>query len=124
MTARAVPSSTIYFSKRHARPSAPTPGSALRSPPTGSTLVPSLRRAPAPVGPPYAVRSSDPRLPALCGDVASRLRRVCADLGPVAFDRLVQQIALFHLRWEGTSPIPPEPLTGRGTTPLRLWVVR
>lgn len=64
--------------------------------------MPTTQAAPRPLPAPPLLRppSDDPRLPALRDEVARRLRTVCADMPPDAFDALVLDVVRFRLRWE------------------------
>jgi hypothetical protein len=48
------------------------------------------------------VSPDDPRLPALVVEVGERLSRVRDGLSDAEFQRLVDHVARFHLRWLGT----------------------
>lgn len=57
---------------------------------------------PSDLGPPYEVRLDDPRLPEVVAAVRARLARIRDGLSDAEFDRLVADVARFHLRWLGT----------------------
>ena len=81
------------------RPAEPSPSPSPLSPPSPLAGA----RSPTPATPGVAVADAgpdDPRLPAIAGDVARRLRAVCAGMPPDAFDALVLDIARFRLRWQ------------------------
>ncbi len=77
--------------------------------PRRAPMRPDRSTEPPPTPPSLVSPSSDPhdpRLRALVGEVSRRLRGVCAEMPPEAFDALVLDIARFHLRWQDREGRP------------------